>query len=156
MPESAPRPKGEIVTGVTAGLISGAIIEIYAFAVILVMTGGLDVVREYQYTAAAFVGKIALSSTNYAWLGVAAHFAISAAWGAGYVYVAMRAPQLDAQPLIAGVIYGFIVFLLILLFQVAANVQHTPEVSTLGNGIIAHTLFFGVPIALISKAWRKA
>jgi len=156
MPESTPRPGRGIVTGVTAGLIAGAIIDAYAFAAIFVIAGGVDVVREYQYTAAILIGKIALTDPAYAWLGLAAHFAISAVWGAGYVYAAARAPQLDAYPLVSGIVYGGVVYLLTLLFGLASTAQHVPEISTLGNGVIGYTLFFGVPIALMSRAWRNA
>jgi len=156
MPESAPLLRRRIVIGITAGFVAAAIIDAYSFAAMIFVAGGVDIVREYQYTAAALVGKIALTDPHYAWLGVAAHFAISAAWGAGYVYVATRTKQVDAFPLISGFVYGGVVWLLTLLFQVAAGMHNVPEISTLGYGVIGYTLFFGVPIAVLTKAWRDA
>jgi hypothetical protein len=154
MTETSSRVRSSIVTGVTAGLVGGVLIEAYSFAAIWVMAGGVDVVREFQYTAAGLIGATALGDPLYAWLGVAVHFAISAVWGIGYVYVAARTPQLDGVPLISGFIYGFAVYLLMLILQFPSSVQHVPEFSTQGNAMIAYTFFFGIPIALIARARR--
>ena len=146
------RPR--IVTGVIAGLVGGALIDAYSFVAIFVLTGTLNVVREYQYTAASFLGPSALGSASAAWFGVAAHFAISIAWGLGYVYVAARRPQLGANALLSGFVYGTVVYLLALLFNLAAGTKNAPEMTTLGNALIGHTVFFGIPIALIARARR--
>jgi len=156
MAETSSRVRSSIVTGVIAGLVGGVLIEAYSFAATWVILGGVDVVREFQYTASGLIGRTALGDPVYAWLGVAAHFTISAVWGIGYAYVAERAPQLDAQPLISGSVYGLVVYLLMLMFQVPIDVQHALEFSTLGNGLIAYTVFFGIPIALIARVSRAA
>jgi len=154
MAETSSRIRSNIVTGVTAGLIGGVLIEAYSFAAIWFLLGSVDVVREFQYTASGLIGPAALSDPVYAWLGVAAHFTISIVWGIGYMYVAARAPQLDAQPLISGSVYGLVVYLLMLMFQIPIDVQHALKFSTLGNGLIAYTIFFGIPIALIARVRR--
>lgn len=151
----ATRLQPRIMTGVIAGLAGGILIDAYAFAAIDVMTGTLDVAREFQITASGLLGPSALTNPGAAWIGVAVHFALSIVWGLGYVYVAAQRPQLTAHPIISGLVYGIVVYLLVLLFNLAANVTNTPEMSTLGNALVAHTLFFGVPIALIARSQRS-
>jgi len=156
MLESAARLQSQIMTGVIAGLAGGVLIDAYAFAAIYVMTGTLDVAREYQITASGLLGPSALASLGAVWIGVAVHFGLSIVWGLGYVYVAAQRPQLVERPVISGLVYGVVVYLLVLVFNLAANVTNSPEMSTLGNALVAHTLFFGIPIALIARAQRPA
>jgi hypothetical protein len=147
--------RSRISTGVIAGLAGGVLIEAASFAAIFVMTGTLDVIREFQLTAAELIGKSALANPQAAWLGIAVHFAISVAWGIGYVYVAEQRPQLYARPIISGFAYGVAVYLLMLLLDLATGVTNAPELSSLGNALVAYTFFFGIPIALIARARRE-
>jgi hypothetical protein len=155
MLENAAAWRSNIVTGVIAGLIGGLLIDVYSFAAIFLLTGTLDVMHEFQFTASGLLGPSALAEPGAAWFGIVVHFALGIVWGIGYVYVASRTPQLHAHPALSGFVYGVVVYLLVLLFDLAAGVKHTPETTTLGNALIAHTLFFGIPIALVARARQR-
>ncbi len=75
---------------------------------------------------------------------------IGAGWGVGYAYIAARTPQVRARPLTSGIVFGIVVLLWMQFVEIAANIYTLPTSLELLNLFIAHTLFFGVPVAFVA------
>jgi len=137
-----------LVTGTIAGLIGGAILAAYLILITVFVEHTTGLAGFFQFIAAGLVGRAtAFGNPNFAWLGLAAHFATSIAWGIGFAYVASRRPTVTDRPFAAGIMYGFIVYVAMQLMELAANIFVAPGALTFYNELVAHTLFFGVPIA---------
>jgi hypothetical protein len=145
-----------LAPGVVAGLAGAIAIDLYAIAVLVFGTHSATLTGLYQYIASGAIGQAAYAGTSGVILGVALHLAIGVLWGLGYVYAASRQPQVLARPLVSGIVFGLVVLLAMQLVEVAANIYtHLPDTFELVNALIAHTLFFGIPIAYIAR-WRLA
>jgi hypothetical protein len=84
------------------------------------------------------------------------HFIVSIAWAAGYGYLAETQPGLNAQPVISGIVFGFVVWGVM---QLALYTVQALHINTFGDAvlnIIAHTIFYGLPVALVTKALTAA
>jgi hypothetical protein len=145
-----------LITGLIAGIVGGVLIDAYFIGVSFAASHSANVATYYQSVAAIAVGKLALVDPNSAWLGVVIHFALSIAWGIGYVYAALQTPPIAARPVVSGIAFGFIVYLTMQIVAVATNTFRPPDTALLVNGLIAYTAFFGLPIALITYRLRVA
>ena len=129
---------------IIGGLIAGVIVDAFLFA-----TGTLSWPRSYTFIASTLVGKAALGSNAYVPLGIAIHFAISAGWGAVFGIVAQRYRAVLAHPFISGITFGIVVTIVMQLLLTAIGVSRAPQsAGQVIIGLVAHTVFFGVPIAL--------
>jgi hypothetical protein len=133
-----------IYRGIAGGLIAGVIVDAFLFAI-----GTLSWPQSYLFIASALVGKVALTSTAYVPLGIALHFAISAGWGALFGFIAQARPGLMRRPALSGFLFGLVVLIGMQTLLFAAHVWQAPTgVGQVIAEVIAHTLFFGVPLAL--------
>jgi hypothetical protein len=144
-----------LAPGIIAGIVGAVTIDAYLIAVLVLGTHAVSLTGFYQYIAAGAIGQSAYAGTGGAVLGAAVHLAVSVAWGAGYAYTAARMPQVLARPLISGIAFGFVVMLVMQLVEVSANIYRLPDTFALANDFIAHTVFFGIPIAYI-VSWKLA
>jgi hypothetical protein len=155
MQERAASLRPVLAAGIGAGLIGAVSLDAYS----IVTTALIDHARHtellvsigafFQPYAALLVGKGAALNPNLVWLGIAANLAISIAWGIGYAYVASRKPNILARPFGIGVLYGFIVYAVLQLMEVVANIFVAPDALRFYNDLLAYTLFFGVPVAYV-------
>jgi len=146
-----------LVTGTIAGLIGGAFLGAYLIVVTVFIEHATGIAGFFQFIAAGLVGRaIAFGNPNFAWLGLAAHFATSVAWGIGYAYVASRGPNVVERPFAAGILYGLVVYVAMQLMELAANIFVAPDALGFYNELVAHALFFGVPIAYFVRKRLRA
>lgn len=140
--------------GIVAGVIAGALIDTF-----LVIANHATYIQIWQFVASAIVGGAAFASPNYAILGFAMHFAISIVWASIYAWAAFGPmPALARAPVISGLLYGVVVMLgmTILLMIQHVGPPGVPDPGTLLKSLVAHTVFFGLPIALyVSRAARS-
>ena len=137
------------IPGAIAGLAGAVLIDAYLLLT-LVVAGHLTTVPGfYQYVASGALGKAAYGVPSAVALGIAVHFVVAIAWGIGYAYVATRSPQLLARPLLSGTVFGILVMISMQFVEVAANIYVLPNTVLFFNGVIAHVVFFGIPIAYI-------
>ncbi len=142
-----------VVLGVLAGLAGGIAIDGFLVCVQVLGSHAFTLTSFYQFVASGAIGKgTAYASPSYAWLGLAFHLTISAMWGVGYAYVAARTPQVAARPLLSGLAFGFVVYFAMQLVEVAAAIYSLPTPRSLGIALIAHMIFFGLPIAYVLRA----
>lgn len=140
-----------IAQGIVAGIIGGILIDAFLYVTLLRPAHQPFIVLWQSISATATATSIASPV-----LGFAIHFCISIAWGVGYAYVAYTRDAVAAHPYISGLVYGFIVMVLMQLVQMAASVQLPPMTAAVFLGsLIAYCVFFGLPIAVyISRALR--
>src|ERR1700736_6752057 len=132
--------------GVVSGLIGGALIDTF-----LAVANHASYIQIWQFVASALVGAAAFASPSYAMLGFVMHFVISIVWASIYAWAAFGPlPVLARLPVAYGLIYGVV---LMIGMTALLMVQHigpagAPDPATLVKSLIAHTVFFGIPVAL--------
>lgn len=135
------------------GAVAGAL-DI-AFAISFAAFNGMAPERLLQTVASGLLGKAAFSGGRpVAVLGLALHFAMSFLWAGAFLLVATRVRALVARPLVGGVAFGVVVFLVMRLVVLPLSafpfpVRFAPLATVLD--LLSHTLLFGVPIALAAR-----
>ena len=89
-------------------------------------------------------------------VGLLAHLVVSILWGIGYAYAAATRPNIAGQPWISGIVFGVIVWVLMQFILMLGAVWPGLTLQTTAIGLIAHMLFFGIPVALTARALQKA
>lgn len=142
---------------VVGGLVGGALDLL--FAVTFAGANGAAPARVFQTIASGLLGNAAFAGGNsVSALGVACHFGISLIWAALFAAVAWRFPGMARQPLLAGILFGAVVFLSMRLIVLPLSAYPRPvtfkPLATVLD-LLSHMLLFGTPIALaVSRAVR--
>jgi hypothetical protein len=78
------------------------------------------------------------------------------AWGIGYAYLAETQPQVNRFPVLSGLSFGVVVYVVaqLVLYGIAAEQIHTAQQVVFG--LSATCLFFGLPVALIARLFERA
>jgi uncharacterized membrane protein YagU involved in acid resistance len=150
MATSVRLPWGAIVSrGLMAGIAGGIIVDAYLWLTTLAPTH-TPITAMWQFVASTAFGKGALADPAFVWVGLAMHLLVSAGWGIGYAYIAATRPSITARWLVAGIVYGIVVYLMMSIILLADNnFTYPPTINAFLNAVVAHALFFGVPVALI-------
>jgi hypothetical protein len=155
MQATADRARANVwAVGIVAGVFAGALIDTF-----LVIANHATYVQIWQFVASAIVGGAAFASPSFAILGFAMHFAISILLASLYAWAAFGPmPALARAPVLSGLLYGIVVMTgmtLVLMFN-HVGPAGVPDPGTLVKSLIAHTVFFGLPVALyVGRAARS-
>lgn len=144
-----------VLRAIVAGIAGGITLDLFLYLVTVLPNHG-SMIAVWQFIASTAVGKIAFTSTNYAWLGLIMHFIVSIAWAAGYGYLAVTQAGVAARPLISGVVYGFVVWGVMQLVLYTVQALHINTFADALISIIAHTVFFGLPVALVTTSQMRS
>jgi uncharacterized membrane protein YagU involved in acid resistance len=151
--ETAMRQRSARWAVLVGGGIAGAL-DI-AFALAFAAGNGVAPVRLLQSVASGVFGDAAFSGgIPMAVLGLFLHFGLSLLWAAIFLQLARRLPALRAHPVLAGIVFGVVVFLAMRLVVLPLSafprpVSFRPLATALD--LLSHTLLFGVPIALAAR-----
>lgn len=131
---------------VSAGIIAGILVDLFLF-----LTHSASFPAIYQYIAFGLIGSIAYSSATYTALGVLIHLLISVIWAYIYVWVFQRfLPRLAW--FVKGAIFGVVVMLGMQVVLLAKHLEPAlPAGGVLIVMLVAHVLFFGLPIAYMLR-----
>ncbi|MHB8140036.1 MAG: hypothetical protein ACYDHD_02060 [Vulcanimicrobiaceae bacterium] len=140
-PSVSARPTGVVGPAVAAGILAGILIDAFIISIKMAPFPGV-----YQFIASGLVGKVAFSSSAYIWLGLLLHFVISVVWALLYVFIA-RALGVLRSWIWSGIVFGIVVLIGMQIVVVARGLAPLPELAGLGELLIAHVIFFGLPIA---------
>ena len=166
---------------VTGGLIAATLDIIYAFAVYGPLSYGLSPEQVLQSVAAGWLGRDMARAGGWqtAAFGAATHIVIALTMAATYVFAARRVGTLTAKPIVAGIGYGLVLYVvmnyMIVPLSAAHKSQHFPFSLTealerlglafktlrpddpmiLFGTIFTHTIFVGVPIAWAAKRFLR-
>lgn len=142
-----------LLHGALSGIAGGVVLAMFWYLAGVVPAHG-DATGMGQYVASAAFGKIAFTSVAYAWIGLGLHALVSIAWGIGYVYMTQTQRNAVANPVVSGLIFGLVVW--VVMQMVLASVQMlTVTGPNVGIGILGHTVFFGLPVALAARAQAR-
>lgn len=147
-------PRSAIRAILVGGLVAGTL-DI-AFAISFAGYNGVSPARLLQSVASGLFGNPAFSGGSLmAATGLALHFAMSFLWAGIFLLASRRIDFLLLRPVLAGVLFGIVVFLVMRLvvlplsaFPRPVNFSPLPTILDL----LSHTLLFGVPIALAVRA----
>ena len=150
----------------TKASVAGAIVGLIAITTYLVveraLANGLPLIQcllqLLQWDASNGYGRVAFSG---GWtmgvIGLAMDFLVSLAWGIVFTVLYNGVPWVSRNVVVAGFVFGAGV-MAVMIFAIvpigyAPRMHKTP--SNLLNVLIAHTVFFGLPVALtVQRALR--
>lgn len=138
------------LSGILAGIAGGICIDLFIYATTL-LPAHESILSLWQFIASTAFGKVAFTSSSYAWAGALMHFCVSIGWGIGYAYMARTKPVINKQPLISGFIFGLVVYIVMQFVLFSAQALKTPDAASVYLGVIAHTVFFGIPVAFTAR-----
>ena len=144
-------------SSVRAVLVGGSIAAALdiLFAISFAAYNGVPPARLLQTVTSGLLGNAAFSGgTHTAALGLLLHFAMSYLWAGIFVVAARRLPSLLRRPLLSGVLFGVVVFLVMRLVVLPLSafpypVTFKPLATVLD--LLSHTFLFGVPIAIATR-----
>lgn len=156
MPMSVEGPKAVRVI-FWAGLIAG-ILDLAGACAVAWLRGGTTPVVVFKFIASGIYGPAAFTSgAKMAVLGVIIHFFIATTWATVYYLASRRIRFLITQPIIAGVLYGVVVFLFMNFIVIPLSAVAKRPVSLSSRIIAMLVLVFciGLPIAFIVRRFSK-
>ena len=134
---------------VAAGIVGAITLHLYLYATVVAPQHG-SMIGVWQFIASVALGKVAFTSTSYAWLGLLIHFIVSIGWAGGYAYLASRRPFMNQRWAISGLVYGVVVYMFMQLILLGANALKLPATpNDFIIAIVGHTVFFGLPVAFV-------
>lgn len=142
-----------IGTAVLAGLIGAVTINLYLVVVEAWILHVATPVQISQWDASNILGVAAFNDGLYsAGLGLLLHVVVSLCWATLYLIVALSNDTVARHPWISGTAFGFIVMFAMRLIVVLGHASLAPlSVGTFFMLLIAHTLFFAIPVALVAS-----
>lgn len=140
-----------------ATMIAGTldILSAFVFAGMAGVTPG----QLLNYVASGPFGDGALGGgLSWAVVGLVVHFAIMACIAAAYLVIAPRFPALIRHPILAGIGYGVLLWIVMYWIVKPLRWPEAPLPSTawgIGNALFSHCMLVGLPIALVAARWRR-
>jgi hypothetical protein len=155
MATSVPR-RTWVAAALAAGLVAGITLD--AFEILSSWRGiGPAAVPQYlTWVASIVVGNTAEGASWAPAVGVVVSLGISILWAYGYVSAAQRQRQLITRPLLSGIGFGIVAYLVMEVLLVPAGKFVPLTVGGLYGDLLAYTLFFGVPLAEVVARFARA
>lgn len=134
-----------------AGAAGAIVLDAYLWATTLLPHGD-GIASMWRWIASTVLGKPALAQPGSAALGAAIHLLVSIGWAAGYAYLAATSPGATRRWIVAGIVYGIIVYGVMQVILLAdGNFTYPPTPNAFVNAVAAHALFFGLPVAFVVR-----
>lgn len=149
-------PRWRLRAVLIGGTIAGTLDIL--FALTFAAANGVGPVQLLQTVASGLLGEAAYSGgVPVAALGLAGHFSMSYLWAALFVVMVERLPSFTLRPILAGAIFGILVFFSMRLVVLPLSAFPHPvtfKPLSASLDLLSHMFLFGVPIAL-AAARRK-
>jgi len=156
VPISAQSPKAARVI-FWGGLIAG-ILDLTGACAVAWIRAGVTPVRVFHSIASGIYGSAAFTGgAKIAALGVVLHFIIATTWAAAYYVASRRITFLINQPIIAGILYGVVVYLFMnfVVLPLSAVTRRPVPLSGRIIGMLIIIFCVGLPIAFIVRRFSK-
>jgi hypothetical protein len=141
-----------------ATLVAGTLDILSAF--VFAGMAGMTPEGVLTYVASGPLGDgVRGGAPGWAAAGLAVHFGIMACMVAAYFLVAARARVLVRHPVVAGVLYGLLLWLIMYWLVKPLRWPDAPLPHTawgIGNALFSHCLLVGLPIALLAARYFRA
>lgn len=138
---------------VVGGVVAGALD--LAFALSFAAWNGTPAMFVLQGIASGLSGRAAFDGgATSALVGLGLHFAMSILWAVVFVLAARRVGAMVRHPVVAGIVFGGVVFLVMRVVVVPLSAFPYPMGFALQATVLdllSHALLFGVPIALATR-----
>lgn len=144
-----------VLRAIFAGIVGGITLDLFLYVATVLPQHG-SMISVWQFIASTAFGKVAFTSLSYAWIGLLMHGVISIAWAVGYGYLAVTQPGVASRPVISGIVYGFVVWGIMQLVLYTVQALHINTFTDAILGIVAHTIFFGLPVALVTSSQMRS
>ena len=155
-PSSSKRSAARVI--LWAGLIAGTL-DLTAACLVAWLRSGVTPVRVFQSVASGLYGPASFNGgTKTAMLGVVLHFIIATTAAAIYYLASRRLSFLMDQPIIAGVLYGIMVYLFMnfVVLPLSAVPRRPVPLSGRIIGLLVIIFCIGLPIALLVRRLSRA
>jgi len=146
--------KTDVIAGLAAGLTGAVTIFLY-LTISLPLFLHIAPVNLYEWDASNIVGLYTATHEPVAatvLIGQSAHIVVSIIWGVVFVALLRVVASVARLPVAWGIMYG--VFVMLFMHYLVVPLGHAPQipytVAGFTNTLVAHTLFFGVPVALVA------
>ena len=116
--------------------------------------GGVDPANVLRYVASGPFGDRAFRGAGWPAVGLLVHFGIMAAMAAGYMIAAKRVPALLQRPIVAGLAYGVLLWMIMYWLVKPLRWPDAPLPRMLydvANALFSHCALVGLPLALIAR-----
>ena len=147
-------PVSVFAVGAIAGIIGGIFVDLF-----LSLANHASLTHIWQFVASGLVGSVAFTAPSYAIVGLVLHLCISIVWGVIYAWLAFGPwPFLARNGVVGGVLYGVVVMvaMTVLLMLKHMGPGGPPDAGMVVKSLIAHTVFFGLPVGLyVSRAAKR-
>ena len=137
-----------------ATLIAGTLDILPAF--VFAGMAGMTPVAVFRYVASGPFGEAATPTPGWAAVGLAVHSADMACMAAAYIIAARRLPLLLRHPIVAGLLYGVLLWLIMYWVVKPLRWPDAPLPHTLyaiSNQLFSHRILVGLPIALVAARY---
>jgi uncharacterized membrane protein len=141
---------------ILAGVAGAVAIDLY-LSITLQLMHVANAVSLSQWDASNLLGNEAFrGGLSTAAIGFGLHLCVSAAWGIIFAIVYARVAWIRAHAIYSGLIFGAVVMQIMAYLVVPFGHAPHPAPSLAGwlNNFVAHTMFFGLPVAWV-VAGRK-
>ena len=141
-----------LVATVIAGTLD--LLSAFVFAGLAGMTPPAILV----YVASGPFGDMPTDSLGWAAVGLLVHFVIMACMAAAYVRVAPRIPALLRHPIVAGLVYGLLLWIIMYWIVKPLRWPDAPlpgSLYSIANQLFSHCILVGIPIALIASRYYR-
>jgi hypothetical protein len=149
--------RDHLTAALAAGILGAILIGLFMLAAALAGGGTTgQALQTFPWIASVLFGPSILANPAAPLIGVVMHFCVAIGWALGYVYLIHSQPQIVTKPLISGFAYGLVVYCFMAIVLITAGQYHRPSPPALATGLIAHTVFYGIPVALVvSRLLRR-
>lgn len=142
----------DLTTAALGGGVAGLLDAIYATVLWGVILGS-NPAAVWQSVAAGLLGAASYQGGGAtAILGLALHFFISFCMALAYVLASRRLPLLTTRPILMGVLYGFVLYMVMnfIVVPLSAIGFRAPSLVGTIRALIPHVIFVGPAISLIA------
>lgn len=146
--------KTDVISALAAG-ITGAVTIFLYLTISLPLFFHVSPLLLYTWDASNALGYHAALQSSLATIvlvGQGSHIIVSLAWGFIFVGLLRVMPGIRRRPLAWGLLFG--VFVLLCMHYLVVPLGHAPQLAftlpSLANNLVAHTLFFGMPLAWVA------
>jgi hypothetical protein len=136
-----------------ATLIAGTLDILSAF--VFAGMSGLKPLGVLRFVASGPFGAAAAPTPAWAAIGLAVHFAIMACMAAAYMIAARALPVLLRHPILAGIAYGVILWLVMywIVLPFRFGMPRPDTLWAFANQLFSHCILTGIPIALVATRY---
>jgi len=140
--------------GIVSGVLGAIAIDVYLIVTQSWILHAATPLEISQWDASNILGRAAFSGgIGAALLGLVMNLCVGAAWGIIFAIAMQRFGIWRTRPILTGIVFGTIAMLVMRYAVVPLGHAHQPHVDAarLANLWVAHTLGFGIPVAVAFK-----